>query len=95
MTGGGSGIGLEIAKQLRLHGVKGVLLMGRREDVLRNSVDSLSNGRGDPGDYAGGCMRNVFIYPCGCVVSGGAALMSAFSMLLVYLMVVWYFCFLY
>ncbi len=81
VTGGGSGIGFEIAKQLRLHGVKGVLLMGRREDILRNSADSLSNGRSDPGCNTGGCMRNVFVYPCGCVASSGAALMPVFSML--------------
>ncbi len=57
VTGGGSGIGLEIAKQLRLHGAKGVVLMGRRGDVLRNSVDLLSNRGSDPGGYTG----NMFV----------------------------------
>ncbi len=66
VTGGGSGIGFEIAKQLRLHGVKGVVLMGRREDVLRNAVDSLSNRGSDPGDDdAGGYTGNMFVYAVG------------------------------
>lgn len=42
ITGGGSGIGFEIARQLGLHGAKGVLLMGRREDFLKKAVDMLA-----------------------------------------------------
>lgn len=40
VTGGGSGIGFEIAKQLGLHGAA-VGLMGRREPVLREACNKL------------------------------------------------------
>lgn len=40
ITGGGSGIGFEIARQLGLHGAK-VCLMGRREPVLREACSVL------------------------------------------------------
>lgn len=40
ITGGGSGLGLEIAVQYGLHGCK-VALMGRREQVLRKAVEDL------------------------------------------------------
>ncbi len=91
VTGGGSGIGLEIAKQLRLHGAKGVMLMGRRGDVLRNSVDLLSNRGSDPGDDAGGYTGNMFVGARWCVVSGSAALMSVLLLLLVQVMMVVFF----
>ncbi|CAF0779696.1 unnamed protein product [Didymodactylos carnosus] len=42
VNGGGSGIGLEITRQLGLHGCK-VAVMGRRADVLKSAVDSLSS----------------------------------------------------
>jgi len=40
VTGGGSGIGFEIARQLGLHGAA-VCLMGRREPVLREACSAL------------------------------------------------------
>lgn len=40
VTGGGSGIGLGICRQLGLHGAK-VAMMGRREEVLREAEASL------------------------------------------------------
>jgi len=42
VTGGGSGIGFEIARQFGLHGAKGVVLMGRRQKFLDESVKLLS-----------------------------------------------------
>lgn len=41
ITGGTSGIGLEIARQLGLHGAK-VAIMGRRQSVLDEAVAELS-----------------------------------------------------
>lgn len=41
ITGGGSGIGFEIARQLGLHGAA-VVLMGRREAPLRSAAGSLA-----------------------------------------------------
>lgn len=41
VTGGGSGIGFEIARQFGLHGAKGVVLMGRRQNFLDESVKLL------------------------------------------------------
>jgi peroxisomal 2,4-dienoyl-CoA reductase len=40
ISGGGSGIGFEIARQLGLHGAA-VCIMGRRENVLQTAVDRL------------------------------------------------------
>ncbi|KAI3424239.1 hypothetical protein D9Q98_009595 [Chlorella vulgaris] len=40
VTGGGSGIGLEITRQLGLHGAK-VVISGRREQVLRDACQTL------------------------------------------------------
>lgn len=40
ISGGGSGIGFEIARQLGLHGAA-VCIMGRREHVLRDSAEKL------------------------------------------------------
>jgi len=40
VTGGGSGIGFEVARQLGLHGAK-LCLMGRREDFLRDACNLL------------------------------------------------------
>ncbi len=76
VTGGGSGIGLEIAKQLILHGTKGVVLMGRRGDVLRNSVNLLSSRGSDPGDNAGGYTGSTFVCPRWRVASDGTIPMS-------------------
>ena len=41
LTGGGSGIGLEITRQLGLHGAK-VVISGRREAVLQEACRALS-----------------------------------------------------
>lgn len=38
ITGGGSGIGFEIARQIGLHGGKGVVLVGRRQKFLDDAV---------------------------------------------------------
>lgn len=40
LPGGGSGIGLEITRQLGLHGAK-VVIMGRRESVAQEAAASL------------------------------------------------------
>jgi peroxisomal 2,4-dienoyl-CoA reductase len=40
VTGGGSGIGFEIAKQLGLHGAT-ITISGRRSDVLDSACDTL------------------------------------------------------
>src|SRR5690349_21796544 len=42
ITGGGSGIGLGIARRLGQHGAK-LVLLGRREDFLKNAKKSLEN----------------------------------------------------
>ena len=42
VTGGGSGIGFDIARQFGLHGAR-VVLMGRREGPLRSAVKVLSD----------------------------------------------------
>ncbi|CAK9013413.1 4-dienoyl-CoA reductase [(3E)-enoyl-CoA-producing] [Durusdinium trenchii] len=41
ITGGGSGIGFEVARQFGLHGCKGVVLMGRRKQFLDKAVELL------------------------------------------------------
>mmetsp|Transcript_105596 Transcript_105596/g.268226 ORF Transcript_105596/g.268226 Transcript_105596/m.268226 type:complete len:294 (-) Transcript_105596:67-948(-) len=42
ITGGGSGIGFEIARQLGLHGAKGVVIMGRRQKFLEEAAALLA-----------------------------------------------------
>lgn len=42
ITGGGSGIGYEITKQLLAHNVKGVVILGRRTKVLQSACESLN-----------------------------------------------------
>lgn len=53
ITGGGSGIGFEIARQMALHGTK-VCLMGRRAPVLEAAADRIKADGGEaiitPGD---------------------------------------------
>ena len=44
ITGGGSGIGLSMAKKFISQGAN-VLISGRNEDKLKNVIDSLSNKR--------------------------------------------------
>lgn len=41
ITGGGSGIGYEIAKQLLEHGCRGIVILGRRVKVLEEACSSL------------------------------------------------------
>lgn len=41
VTGGGSGIGFEIARQFGLHGAAGVMIMGRRRNFLDDAVKLL------------------------------------------------------
>lgn len=55
VTGGGSGIGFEIARQLGLHGAK-LCLMGRREPVLREACASLEK-EGVPCCFSRGDVR--------------------------------------
>eukprot|EP01095_Lingulamoeba_sp_RSL-Kostka_P008976 TRINITY_DN3060_c0_g1_i1.p1 TRINITY_DN3060_c0_g1~~TRINITY_DN3060_c0_g1_i1.p1 ORF type:complete len:295 (-),score=126.36 TRINITY_DN3060_c0_g1_i1:79-963(-) len=54
ITGGGSGIGFEIAKQLGLHGCS-IVLMGRRENFLKSAAEEL----GELGIKAGFCSGDV------------------------------------
>jgi len=55
ITGGGSGIGFEIARQLGLHGAS-VCLMGRRKTVLKIAVENLKS-QGISAAYAQGDVR--------------------------------------
>ena len=56
ITGGGSGIGLEIAMQIGLHGGK-VAIMGRREKFLDNACKLLSKA-GVDASYVRGDVRS-------------------------------------
>jgi len=51
VTGGGSGIGYEITKQLLVHGCAGAVICGRREPFLRRSSHLLSTETGQPCSY--------------------------------------------
>ena len=55
VTGGGSGIGLELSHQLGLHGAK-LVLMGRREAVLQKAVKYLQ-GEGVDAYHVSGDVR--------------------------------------
>ncbi|KAL7577735.1 hypothetical protein ACA910_010499 [Epithemia clementina (nom. ined.)] len=44
VTGGGSGIGFEIARQLLLHGCAGVMICGRRSSFLERACGLLTDG---------------------------------------------------
>ncbi|KAG5192446.1 peroxisomal 2,4-dienoyl-CoA reductase [Tribonema minus] len=52
ITGGGSGIGFEIARQIGLHGGK-VVIMGRRAKFLQEAVDALKRDEIDADCYVG------------------------------------------
>ena len=43
VTGGGSGIGLEIAKQLADHGCRHIMILGRRENILKEACRTIPN----------------------------------------------------
>jgi len=43
VTGGGSGIGYEISRQLLLHGCRGVIICGRRQQFLQQAVERLKH----------------------------------------------------
>lgn len=64
ITGGGSGIGFEIARQLGTHGCK-VVIFGRRKDFLEDAVKQMAQsgvtGLAVPGDVRKGedCQRAV------------------------------------
>jgi peroxisomal 2,4-dienoyl-CoA reductase len=64
ITGGGSGIGFEIATQFGLHGAAGVVIMGRRENMLQEAV-SLMKSKGINADYVRGDVRD----PDSCVAA--------------------------
>jgi len=57
ITGGGSGIGFEIARQLGLHGAK-IVLMGRREGPLKAAVSVLA-GEGIQAIAVSGDVRGI------------------------------------
>ena len=61
ITGGGTGIGLGVAKAFAAHGAK-VMIMGRREEVLQKAVKEIGNGaayvQGDVRDFES-CKRAV------------------------------------
>jgi peroxisomal 2,4-dienoyl-CoA reductase len=57
ITGGGSGIGFEIAKQFLAHGAAGVVIMGRREPMLQQAVEMLEK-EGGKALYARGDVRD-------------------------------------
>jgi peroxisomal 2,4-dienoyl-CoA reductase len=48
VTGGGSGIGFEITKQLMMHGAKGVVICGRRQQFLERSSAILERETSKP-----------------------------------------------
>lgn len=56
VTGGGSGIGFEIAKQFGHHGAKGVVLVGRRQKFLDEAVKIMSDA-GIPAVSSAGDIR--------------------------------------
>lgn len=58
ITGGGSGIGFEIAMQFGLHGAAGVVIMGRRENMLQEAV-SLMEAKGVAAAYVQGDVREA------------------------------------
>jgi len=53
VTGGGSGIGFELARQLGLHKAKGVVIMGRRQQFLDQAVKALQAEGIQAAAYAG------------------------------------------
>tara|TARA_A100001015_G_C15018586_1_gene726800 strand:+ start:2184 stop:2429 length:246 start_codon:yes stop_codon:yes gene_type:complete len=59
ITGGSSGIGLTIAEELVRHGLKGVVIMGRRQKFLDSACERLNKIKASTAIGAAGDVRKV------------------------------------